>query len=125
MSPAQIHWARCRAWIEAATLQGPRLESIEDVERRIASGQYSFWPGLNCAAVCEIRLYDNKKALVVVHGGGDLTELLGRIEPMLCAYARRQGCDVVMGEGRKGWERAARGSGYYFGMITMMKNLEN
>lgn len=125
MSPAQAHWARCRWWIQAATQQGPQLESIEDVERRIATGQYSFWPGPNCAAVCEIRQYDNKKALVVVHGGGDLTELLEKIEPMLCAYARAEGCDVVMGEGRKGWERAAYGNGYRFAMITMMKNLEN
>jgi hypothetical protein len=125
MSPAQILWARCRGWIEAATLQGPGLESITDVEQRIAAGQYSFWPGANCAAVCEIRHYDNKKALVVVHGGGDLRELLEKIEPMLCAYARAQGCDVMMGEGRKGWERAARDNGYRFGMITMMKNLEH
>lgn len=125
MSPAQIQWARCRSWIAAATQQGPQLESIQDVERRIASGQYSFWPGINCAAVCEIRQYGSRKALVVVHGGGDLSELLEKIEPMLCAYARTQGCDLLMGEGRKGWERAARGNGYRFGMITMMKYLEH
>lgn len=125
VSPAQEHWARCRPWIEAAVQQGPQLETVEDVERRIAGGEYIFWPGINCAVVCAIREYENKKALVIVHGGGDLRELLDRIEPMLCIYARRMGCSIVMGEGRKGWERAARDNGYRFGFVTMTKKLEN
>ena len=42
-----------------------------------------------------------------------------------CAFARAQGCTLIMGTGRKGWERAAGPRGYRFGWLTMVKSLEN
>jgi hypothetical protein len=60
---------------------------------------------------------------VVVHAGGDLGELLDALEPAMCAFARAQACTLMMGTGRKGWERVTRTRGYRFGFITMAKNL--
>jgi hypothetical protein len=47
---------------------------------------------------------------------GDIGELLDELEPQMCAFARAQGCTLIMGTGRKGWERVTRQRGYRFGL---------
>jgi hypothetical protein len=69
------------------------------------------------------RDFARAKALVVVHGGGDLDDMLDALEPQMCEFARRQGCTLIMGTGRKGWERVTRGRGYRFGYVTVVKLL--
>lgn len=120
----QSEWARCRTWIEAALEKSPGLETIEDVERLLSERKYSFWPGENCAVICEIAQYQQKKVLTVVHGGGDLSELIDKMEPVLCAYALSQGCDLIMGTGREGWKRVCENHGYRFGWLVMVKELK-
>ncbi len=124
MTVAAREWARCRHFIEAALGQSPGFETIEDVERLIADGRYQFWPGENCAAVTEIAEFARAKMLVVMHGGGDLIELLEEMEPALCAFARVAGCDGIMGFGRKGWQRVCERRGYRFGWLAMVKDLK-
>lgn len=124
MTPAQSEWARCRHWIAAALKHSPGFETIEDVERLIEEGKYSFWPGANCAAICEVVQFAQKKALIVVHGGGDLGELIGEMEPALGDYGRSLACDVIMGTGREGWKRVCENHGYRFGWLVMVKDLK-
>jgi hypothetical protein len=61
--------------------------------------------------------------LIVRHAGGDLAELLDRMEPAFCGFARAQGCDAIMGEGRAGWRRACERRGYRFAHLAMIKDL--
>jgi hypothetical protein len=60
-------------------------------------------------------------------GGGAWRRRHGRMldepEPRMCEFARAQGCTLIMGRGRKGWERATRERGYRFGYVTMVKSL--
>jgi hypothetical protein len=121
----QAEWARCRPWIEAALATSPNLESIEDVERAVERGAYQVWFGKDCCAITEIAQFEQRKILIVKHGGGDLTELLDVMEPKMCAFARANGCDGIMGEGRRGWERVTEKRGYRFAFLTMIKDLEN
>ena len=123
MTKAGQEWARCRPLIVRALARGPGLESIGDVERLIVEGHYQFWPGRRSAAITEIAQYGRRKVLVVVHGAGDLAELLDEMEPEFCAFARALGCDAIVGTGRKGWERVTKTKGYRFGWLTMMKDL--
>ena len=124
MNPAAAdEWARCKPWIEAALAHSPGLETIADVERAIERGSYQVWFGRNCCAVTEIAHYARARALVVVHGGGDMDELLHELEPAMCAFAKNEGCTLIMGTGRKGWERVTRDRGYRFGYLTMVKRL--
>jgi hypothetical protein len=116
-------WSRCRTWIEAAIATGPGVETIGDVERLLVRGQYQLWAGRAAAAVTEITEFQRRRILTVMHAGGELGELLDEIEPVLCAYARNQGCDGIMGLGRKGWERVTRGCGYRLAYIAMIKDL--
>jgi len=122
MTP-QENWARLRHLIVAALETSPGLETIEDVEALVGCGKYQAWFGKNSVAITEIASYPRKKALTVIHGGGDLTELLDELEPSMCAFARSQGCDLIMGTGRKGWERVTEKRGYRFGWIVMAKDL--
>ena len=91
------------------------------MERAIERGTYQVWFGAGCCAVTEIADYPKAKALVVVHGGGDMAEMLDELEPAMCAFARAQGCTLIMGTGRKGWERVTANRGYRFGWLTMVK----
>jgi hypothetical protein len=116
-------WARCRPYIEAAIRHSPQLETIADVERLISCGKYQFWPGKRSAAITEIAEFARGLVLIVVHGGGDLAELVDLMEPAFCGYARAHGCIAIAGMGRKGWQRATEKRGYRFGTIMMIKDI--
>jgi hypothetical protein len=111
--------------IEAAIEHSPRLETIEDVEAKVATWDYQIWFGRNSCIVTEVAVYPSLKAVNIVHGGGDMQEMLNEMEPAICVWAKAIGCSAVMGIGRKGWERAAKNHGYSFAWITMMKRLDN
>ena len=116
-------WVRCRPWIEAAVATGPEVETIDDIERLVGKGQYQLFAGACSAAVTEIAIFARRKILIVVHGGGDLDELLDVLEPRMCDFARAQGCDAIMGTGRRGWERVTQKRGYRFAWVNMIKDL--
>lgn len=117
-------WGRCSGWIIAALETSPGFESIEDVERKIASTEYQLWAGRNCAAVTCISTYDRRKVLTVLHGGGDLDELLNELEPVMCKWAALNGCDGITGEGRWGWKPVCEKRGYRLAFVTMIKDLK-
>ena len=123
MTPIE-NWARCRHWIEAALGKSDGFETIEDVQKMITTGQYQFWPGKKSAAISEVANFARRKALIVVHAGGDLKEILTDLEPQMCAFAKSVGCNTIMGNGRKGWERASAPAGYRFAWLVMMKELD-
>lgn len=118
-------WVRCRGWIEAAVATGPGVETIDDVEWLIGEGRYQLFAAPQSAAVTEIAQFARRKILIVVHGGGNLEELLDVLEPRMCVFARAQGCDAIMGTGRRGWERVTGRRGYRFAWINMIKDLES
>lgn len=116
-------WPRCRGWIEASAGFSPLADSIEQIEEKLSDGRLQFWPGERSAAVTEIASFGRRKALIVRYGGGDLDELLNKIEPALCAVGRALGCTLIMSEGRMGWKKAAEANGYRFAWLTMLKEI--
>lgn len=124
MTTPQDEWARLKHHIEAALATSPGLETLEDVEAAVASGHYQVWFGHQSIAITEIASYPRRKVLTVIHGGGDLAELLDEMEPQMCAFAVENGCDLIMGQGRRGWERVTEKRGYRHGFVTMVKDLK-
>jgi len=118
---AACEWSRCRPWIEAALPYCYGTHAIEDVERQIAEGRLQFWPGEKCACVTEIIEYPRLKALNFFLIGGDLSELLQKMEPAVIAWAKAAGCTRVASTGRKGWSKALKPLGYEHVLYTMLK----
>lgn len=122
MTPAS-EWARCREWIRAAVDSSPGFETIEDVEAKIEAGAYQFWPALSSAAITELQVFPTERVLMVLYGGGNLIELMEKMEPEFCTFARFLNCSAIGGIGRRGWDRVARKHGYEFATIMMVKRL--
>jgi hypothetical protein len=121
-TPAQA-WARCRPYLEAALEHAGGTHAIEDVARLIEQGRAHFWPGRRCAAVTEFYDYPRLKACNFWLVGGDLKELL-RLEPIIAAWARGQGCERMLGGGpRAGWARLLGPRGYRPGWTIYSKDL--
>lgn len=119
------NWKRCRPWIEAALPYCYGTHTIEDVERQIAEGKLQFWPGHACAVVTEIVDYPRLRALNFFLVGGDLNELLQKMEPAIVAWAKALGCTRVAQTGRKGWSRILAPLGYQTTLSLMIKDLDD
>ena len=85
--------------------------TIEDVETRLASGQYQFWPAQKSAVITEVQTFPHKKWLHIPFAGGDLDEIKA-MHPTLWSFAKHMGCDGMTCGGRMGWERALRDLGW-------------
>ncbi len=112
-----------RAWIEAALPYCYGTHTMEDVERQIAEGRLQFWPGERCAVITEIVDYPRLRALNFFLVGGDLNELIEKIEPAIVAWAKALGCTRVAQTGRKGWGRVLAPLGYRTTLSVMIRDL--
>ena len=121
-TPAEA-WMRRRPYVEAALARAGGTHGIEDVARLVEDGRAHFWPGWRCAAVTEFYHYPRLKACNLWLLGGELGELL-RLEPIIAAWARAQGCARLLGGGpRRGWERVLKPLGYRPDWIIYRKEL--
>lgn len=105
-------WLRCKPWIEAAVVHCRGTHTIEDIEDGIDNGTYNFHSMPNCAAVVRIVNYPSMKCLNYFLVGGDLEELMTKMEPHLTAWGKAQGCKIATLVGREGWLRTLDKIGY-------------
>lgn len=121
VKPPHAHWERCKSWIAEGL--GDSLLKIADIETQLAKGEAVLWPGQKCAIVSEFVTYPSgERASQVMSAGGDLDEILSMV-PGMEAFARLNGCSTSIVEGRRGWERVLKASGYAFTSITLRKSL--
>lgn len=123
MNENRSEWLRCRPWIESALPYCYGTHTIEDVEQQIASGRLHFWSGERAAMVTEIVDYPRLRALNFFLVGGDLEELVEKMEPSIIAWAKARGCKLVLQTGRKGWSKVLAPKGYKSGLGVMMKDI--
>ena len=71
--------------------------------------------------ITEIVDYPRLRALNFFLVGGDLSELLEKMEPAIVQWARAQGCTRVAQTGRKGWGRVLAPLGYQTTLSVMVK----
>ena len=102
---------RCTPWIEAALAYADGTHTLEDIRNGIAEDRFQLWAGKRAAIVTELLAYPRKKAVNFFLIGGDLDELK-IMEPIICEWAKRQGCDRSIGVGRKGLQRVFERAGY-------------
>lgn len=124
MPEDRSEWLRCRPWIEAALEYAHGTHAIEDVEDGIEQGRFHFFCSPKSAVVVEFLQFPQKKAMNYFLIGGDLDELIEKIEPNVTRWAKQEhGCSLVFGVGRKGLERVFAPSGFHYGWTAIVKEI--
>jgi hypothetical protein len=100
----QIHWERCKPFVQQALDHAGNLYELDDVWQLITASEAQFWPGYDCAVVTEIKDYPNKRVLNVWLGGGKLEEIKS-MEPHIRKFAKNTGCNLILIQGRPGWKK--------------------
>lgn len=85
----------------------------EDIKASCEAADMQLWIGregdeADVVGVTQILVYPRKKVLVWVIVSGRNRKLAARwweAKPIVEAFARNQGCDAILGYGRRGWKR--------------------
>lgn len=93
------------------------------MEAKIAAGEAVFWPGERSAIVTEFIDYPRHKALHFWLSGGDMDELVERMQPIIEAWGRALGCTHSGVAGREGWKRVLNAKGYRERVTILTKEL--
>lgn len=108
MSPqhALAEWNACRSWLV------PALEDIteDDLLNELFLDRAQLWRGEGAAMVTKLVAADPPNITVWL-GGGEMQGLLA-LQPGVEAWARWQGAKEARINGRKGWARVHRKTGF-------------
>lgn len=106
-------WARWRPHLEDYFSDG--FDTFEDIERRVFAGEMHFWPGEKAAVITDIAVYSSGRTVLqnvaCVGDEGGTQEALAiwdRIE----LWAKAQGCEFAVIDGRRGWAAGLKPRGY-------------
>lgn len=79
--------------------------TLQDVRRRVSDGSFQLWPAASSVIITELFVAPTgQKYVNFFLAGGNLRELK-LMHPIVCQWARTQGCTKATFAGRKGWER--------------------
>jgi hypothetical protein len=89
-----------------ATANDPALYPIDHQDWLVTSGVGQFWATETAALITELASYPSGALVCKAYAGaGDLSALLDDLKPAIEAWARENGCQACMIEGRDGWRR--------------------
>jgi hypothetical protein len=114
---------RCRPWIEAALNRSIRSHRFEDVKQLILHGEAQIWSTENGCCVTTITVYPISKALQIWLLGGDFEEVYNAHNDAIESFAKAEGCDQLVVNGRRGWERRLKSRGYEFSAVILNKEI--
>lgn len=119
--PVMAQWARFRDRF-AEAMDGS-LYTVEELEQRIATHRAFLFAGKASAIVGQCEPYPGGAlAMQLLWACGEVDELVSLL-PGIEAVARMQGCDRMVVEGPRGWERILKAVGYGFFSVTLAKGL--
>lgn len=120
VSPIQVQWERWKPAF-AQAMEGS-IHDIDDLERKIGQGRAYLFPGEKSAVVGEKAAYSGETVFQTLWAVGDMDDAL-KLLPGIEAFGRLIGCTSMLVEGRRGWERVLKPSGYEFWSVTVRKGL--
>lgn len=112
----KAQFERCAPWLQDALDRDAGTHALEDVWDLIERGIAQLWPTPNGVMVTTVEAYPKAKALRGWLAGGNLDDIR-KSEPVIRAWAEREGCDLVLIGGRRGWLKAFEG---YSELCTVM-----
>jgi hypothetical protein len=96
---------------------------FEDVVALVAAGKLQFWDGPNSVVLTEVQQSPRKKILNVWLVAGKMAELRA-MYPVIYAWAKAQGCQLVTHTGRPGWSRSfLKSEGWTTHLVVMTKEI--
>ena len=120
-SPVVVQWARFRDAF-ASAMDGD-LYAVDDLEAKVLSHRAILFAGKGSAIVGETTAYPGGAlAMQLLWACGNVEEIVALL-PGIEALARIQGCDRMIVEGPRAWERVLKSSGYGFFSATVTKGL--
>jgi hypothetical protein len=103
--------------------------SVEDLLERLLSGELSGYYQVESgyAGVFSVIQYPRRKVLCTFLGGKDESKSspldLEELDSFLTEVGKLYGCDTILVEGRKGWERWTKHLGYSTSTINLYKGI--
>jgi hypothetical protein len=96
---------------------------FEDVAAMVAAGTLQFWDGPQSVCLTEVLQAPQKKVLNVWLVAGNMDELRA-MYPVIYAWGKAQGCQLVTHTGRPGWSRSfLKSEGWTTQLVVMTKEL--
>ncbi len=103
-----------------------------DILERLLSGDYGLWVWLSdnnvvASFVTQIIKYPQRKSLGIPFIGGDPHRMTEWFTPSLAVfedYAKKEGCDMIEGYGRRAWLKYVEPAGFGVGYIAFEKYLK-
>lgn len=120
MQPPIPYWDKHKPALEALT--GMMIYSVSEVEDMIRAGRAMFFPTEKSAVITEITIRGDQKCMECIAAVGDMEDVTS-MAPGIEALARSMGCEIIILEGRKGWEKMLKPSGYEFMAVSLRKSL--
>jgi hypothetical protein len=99
-------WNACRDWLIPALSD----DTEDEVINELLINHAQLWRGERSAMVTQL-VRAEVPNITVWLGGGDLSDLLA-LQPGVEAWARQQGAQEARINGRTGWSRALRDTGF-------------
>ena len=125
-----VVWDDAKRWIEPALKRSKNRYNIEDIREYIEKKLLGLWVAFNddneIKAAITTRVYDypNGRALEMDWIGGEqMDEWLPQFQEKLEDYGRSMGCNVMLGQGRKGWTKPLSQLGWEQESVFFRKEL--
>lgn len=107
------YWDDIEKWIVSALANGNSLTLTEqDIYDQLLARKMQLWLAIwDRPAACAVTKISRHKRVTIcemlIVGGAAIREWL-HFEKAVAEWAKEQGCDVIEGSGRPGWERKAK-----------------
>lgn len=112
-----------RAVMQAAINEWHEPYTLEEVAAEIEAGRSTVFVGERSILVCQLSAHNG---VITGHcwlGGGEMQEIRDVLAPQAEAWAKANGAQYATIDGRQGWARVFRDSGYQIASVTVRKEL--
>jgi hypothetical protein len=114
---------RCSPWIKAALSHTADSHRIGDVKEAVMMGRAHLWPTQNGCVVTTFSDFPASRLCQLWLMGGDFNEVFTKWNDVIESWAKDQGCDQIIVNGRKGWQRRLKSVGYEFASVVLAKRI--
>lgn len=123
-------WPLAKPILKRAVDKYPFVSDIELLEEELFNGELLLWimsDEEGVQAACTTRIVEhptgNKECQMPHMAGAKLDEWVWDWVKLVETYAREQGCQIISGQGRRGWERLGKRIGLEYYNTTLVKFL--